>query len=171
MDEHRQTQGILAFVVDTTTKVQAHLATEASERQLRLLTDALPVLIGYLDREERYRFANRAYEPWFNQKPEDLLGRAVREVVGAPSYAVVKPYIDRALAGERVDFEAQMPYREHFTRFMKTSYVPDMQDGTVMGFYTLVTDITEQVHARELVERLNAELALANEELEGKNRR
>src|SRR5437763_1046006 len=32
--------------------------------QLRLLTDAVPGLIAYVDREERYRFVNAGYEAW-----------------------------------------------------------------------------------------------------------
>ena len=35
-------------------------------RDIRLITDALPVLIAFVDRSYTYRFANRAYyEDWF----------------------------------------------------------------------------------------------------------
>jgi two-component system, sensor histidine kinase len=164
--------GVLVFAFEVTEQVEARKATEASAKQLRLITDALPVLIGYLDREEKYRFANQAYQTWFNQNPKNLLGRPVREVVGEKAYAGVSGYIQRALAGERVDFEARMPYRENFTKHIRTSYVPDFQGNQVQGFYTLVSDITDQVEAQRAVREseqqakaLARELAGTNEEL------
>ncbi|HEX8530065.1 MAG TPA: PAS domain-containing protein, partial [Cytophagales bacterium] len=175
--------GILVFGYEVTDQVNARRAVEAHARQLRLITDALPVLIGYVDQEEKYRFANRAYQPWFGRQPEELLGLTLREVLGEPAYAGVKGYVERALAGEHVDFEARMPYRENFTRYIRTSYVPDVQAGRTVGFYTLVSDVTDQVEARRQVEQreqeaqalagklaaANAELVLANEQLKRTN--
>ncbi|SFQ31570.1 PAS domain-containing sensor histidine kinase [Hymenobacter arizonensis] len=169
LNEQSQVDGVLAFVFEVTEQVRARQASEASARQLRLITDALPVLIGYLDSERRYRYANEAYRSWFNQDPALLLGRLVREVIGEKAYAASEGYMARALAGERLDFEAQMPYRAGFTKYIRTSYVPDVQNGTVAGFYTLVSDITEQVEARQQVDGLNQELAVINEELAATN--
>jgi two-component system, sensor histidine kinase len=160
---------ILVFAVEVTQQVLAKRTIEANARQLRLLTDALPVLIGYLDREERYQFTNEAYRTWFNRDPQSLLGRPVREIVGEAAYQGVKAYIDRALAGERLDFESRMAYREDFVKYIRTSYVPDVQDGELRGFYTLVTDITEQTLARQQMEQANQELLTANQQLKRTN--
>jgi two-component system, sensor histidine kinase len=173
---HRNQQGVidgvLVFAHDVTLEVLARNAVQESAQQLKLITDALPVLIGYLDKEERYRFANKAYESWFPLKAADLLGRKVRDVVGEKAYQGVKQYIDRALAGERLDFESKMPYRDEFVKHIRTSYVPDIREGKVAGFYTLVNDITEQVEIRQQIEEreqealaLSKKLATTNEEL------
>ncbi|HEX8327206.1 MAG TPA: PAS domain-containing protein [Hymenobacter sp.] len=164
-DDRGRTTGILAFVIDSSEKVRARQASETTAQRLRLLTDALPVLIGYLDRERRYRFVNHAYRTWFNIDPAALLGRPVRDVVGEQAYANTEGYMTRALAGERLSFEARMPYREGFVKHVHTDYIPDVQHGAVQGFYTLVTDITDQVLAREQVQELNEELAAINEEM------
>ena len=171
-DEEGRINGILVFANDVTQHVKSRQVIEQSAKQLQLITDALPVLIGYLDKEEKYRFANKAYEAWFPLKADDLLGRHVRDVVGEKAYAGVKQYIDRALAGERLSFESRMPYREDFVKYIQTSYIPDIQDGVVAGFYTLVNDVTEQVEARKQLEareqeaqELSQQLALTNEEL------
>jgi PAS domain S-box-containing protein len=168
-DEQGRIDGVLVFAFEVTTQVQAQQASAASARQLRLLTDALPVLISYVDHEQRYRFANHAYKAWFGQEPAALLGRPVQEVLGPQAYQSVKSYIDRALAGERLDFTARMPYREGFTRHIRTDYVPDVRDGQVAGFYALVADVTEQVLSHEQEQALNEELAAINEELEASN--
>lgn len=175
-DDKGAIDGVLVFAYDVTEQVKARQAVEQSAERLRLITDALPVLIGYLDNEEKYRFTNKAYEVWFPVKASDLLGRTVREVVGEKAYSGVKHYIDRALAGERLDFESRMPYREDFVKYIQTSYVPDIRDGEVAGFYTLVHDITDQTIARLKLEEsghearaLSTKLAETNQELSGTN--
>ncbi|WP_044002170.1 PAS domain-containing protein [Hymenobacter swuensis] len=168
-DENGHVDGVVVFAFDITQQVRAQRASAAAAHQLRLLTDALPVLIGYLDQQERYQFANHAYQAWFDQEPETLLGRPVREVIGEQAYAGVQHYIKRALAGEQLSFTACMPYREGFTKHIRTSYVPDIQGQQVVGFYTLVSDVTQEVLAREQVQGLNDELAAINEELEASN--
>ncbi|WP_076421598.1 PAS domain-containing protein [Pontibacter lucknowensis] len=183
-NDQKQVDGVVVFALEVTEQVKSRIAVEASEQQLKLITDSLPVLIGYLDREERYRFANKAYEKWFLVDSQELLGKTVREVVGEPSYHNVKANIQRALAGEMLDFEATMPYREDFVKHIQVSYIPDCRGGMVHGFYTLVTDVTEQVNARKALEEseqkaktmaeklavTNHELNLANSELEDNNR-
>ena len=164
-DDAGRVDGVLVFAFEVTTQVRARQATEAAAQRLRLLTDALPVLISYLDRQECYQFVNSAYESWFGLAPHDMLGRPAREVLGKAAYGAVAGYVARTLAGERVEFEAQMPYREDFVRHIHTDYIPDVQQGEVRGFYALVTDITEQVQARQRVQELNEELAAINEEM------
>ncbi|QNP54024.1 PAS domain-containing protein [Hymenobacter qilianensis] len=175
-NERGEVDGVLVFAFEVTEQVEARKASEASTEKLRLVTDSLPVLIGYLDREEKYQFTNEAYKAWFNQPPEALLGRAVRDIIGENAYRGVKGYIERALAGERLDFEAKMPYRENFVKHIRTSYVPDIQSGKVVGFYTMVTDITESVEARQVIEdgrqqaqAMAQELATTNSELSSIN--
>ncbi|WP_020380541.1 PAS domain S-box protein [Nafulsella turpanensis] len=155
-NHEQQVIGIIQLITEVSDQVEARFESENRERQLRLITDALPVLIGYLDKEERYRFANKAYEEWFPLRAGELIGRPVRQVVGDKAYFGLKEYIDRALAGERLDFESRMPYREDFVKHIRTSYIPDIRDGKVEGFYTLVNDITEQVVSRQKVEESEA---------------
>jgi PAS domain S-box-containing protein len=118
------------------------------EREFQLLADALPVLVSYLEAdngEVRYRFANKIYEEWFPHKREDIQGRLVREVVGEAAYANVRPYVERALAGERLTFEQFMPYQDGPQRHIRVEYVPRLArdgSGKVEGIYTLVQDIT-----------------------------
>ncbi|SNR80992.1 PAS domain-containing protein [Hymenobacter mucosus] len=161
--------GVRIFAHDITEQVRTRRQVEASTQQLRLITDSLPVLISYVDRERRYQFANEAYRNWFRQDPAQLLGKPVWQVIGETAYAAVVNYQDRVLAGERLAFETRMPYRKDFVRHIHTDYIPDVRAGQVEGFYALVTDVTEQVLAREQVQALNEELAVANEELQATN--
>jgi signal transduction histidine kinase len=93
----------------------------------------------------------------------------VWEMIGETAYQNIRGYMDQALAGERVSFEVEIPYRTGFAKYIRASFVPDVQAGQVIGFYTMVTDTTEQVLARQEVEGLNAELAASNAELAATN--
>ncbi len=45
--------------MDVTDRRNAEQAAKASEGRLRAITDALPVLISYVDKEWTFRFANK----------------------------------------------------------------------------------------------------------------
>jgi PAS domain S-box-containing protein len=150
--------GLLVFAYEVTEQVRARQEREASARQRQLVTDALPVLIAYVDQAQRYQFNNQAYEGWFQQSPAALRGQRVRDVVGEAAYAAAQSYIARALAGEPVEFEARMPYRGDFVKHIHTRFVPDVQQGQVAGFYCLISDITEQVAARAEIARQQQQL-------------
>ena len=136
------------------------LAKFAGERRAvfsSAMADAVPILIGYVDRDERYRFVNRAYEAWFGVDRADMEGRTVLEVLGESNYARLRRYVVRALTGEAVTFEGEYDYGKRGVRYIEAQYVPDIaRNGEIPGYYVLVTDISERRrHAAEL-ERLLA---------------
>ncbi|WP_168060369.1 PAS domain-containing hybrid sensor histidine kinase/response regulator [Candidatus Manganitrophus noduliformans] len=118
-------------------------AAEEIEK-LRLITDSMPVLIAYVDAGHCYRFNNRVYEEWFGQKPSDLDGRHVKEILGEGAYAALLPYIEKVFSGERVVFDGKVPYREGGERYIRATYSPHWADGKVKGYFSLVQDITAQ---------------------------
>lgn len=129
---------------------QAEAAQRTGETQLRLIADALPVLISYLDRDLHYRFNNQAYEEWFGEARANVTGRHIVEVVGEAAYAGLRPRLEAALAGETVSFESLTPYRSGGSRHIHATYVPDRgDDGAVHGLVVLVEDITARKRAEE----------------------
>jgi PAS domain S-box-containing protein len=128
---------------------------ERSEAQMRLITDTLPVLISFLQPDGRYAYVNRGYTEWFNLSREDVLGRHVRDVLGEAVYTGVRPYLERALSGENVTFEREMPYRHGGTRHIRASYMPQRSArGEVEGVVALVADVTAEKRAKERAVRL-----------------
>jgi len=45
----------------------AETSLRESEKRLRMFTDAMPALFSYVDKEQRYRFCNLAYEKHFRK--------------------------------------------------------------------------------------------------------
>jgi signal transduction histidine kinase len=66
------------------------------------------------------------------------------EVLGDAAFQMITPYLDRALAGEMITYERQLPYRSG-PRWVQASYVPHVDaDGRVVGVGALVQDINDR---------------------------
>ncbi len=134
---------VAVFFNDITARRNAELRAEANASELRLIADALPVLIAFIDAGHVYRFANDAYRDWFFVPPGEVVGRDVRELLGPAAYAVRRPFIDRALGGEPVTFETDWPHRDGRHRVAEIRYLPRRDDkGAVDGFHVFVQDVT-----------------------------
>ncbi|MBI5900547.1 MAG: PAS-domain containing protein [Rhodocyclales bacterium] len=120
-------------------------ALSRSEERLRLITDAIPALIAYFDREQVYRFANRGYAEWFGRGKEDVPGRRIAEVMGAPLHAELLPQIEAVLAGRSVSYEYSLRHADGTLRHASSTLVPEFgPGGEVRGGYVLSADVTEQ---------------------------
>ncbi|MEH1953284.1 PAS domain S-box protein [Nostoc sp.] len=138
-------------------------ALRQRETELHLITDTLPVLISFVDSEQRYRFNNRAYQEWFGHPAAEVYGKHLWEVLGESAYEVLRPYVEQVLAGEQVTFESKISYKDGGTRYINAIYVPQFnKQGIVEGYAALVTDISEQQTA--LRHRNLAEEALRDSE-------
>src|SRR5437870_4111082 len=134
--------------------------------QLQLLTDALPVLVSYVDRDQRFRFNNRAYEDWFGCRREDVYGKCISDVLGDDASAVILPYVEQALAGLIVTYEGKVCYKNAGERFIHATYVPHRENGDVEGCFVLVSDLTERRNTKEALKSSTQEVRKLNEELE-----
>ena len=142
---------------DALNKQQTAEATaRLSERRLKDITDAVPVLVSYIDRDHCYRFVNRKYGEWFGVEPDALVGRHAREVLGDDMYAVVAPKLDEALAGKTVSYQTLAKYRHGPAREIEATYIPHRgEDGAIIGIAAMVRDIGEMLE-RQAAERAAA---------------
>jgi PAS domain S-box-containing protein len=137
----------LAFAVD---RHRAQNLLGAHARQLALITETAPVLIVHCDVHTRYKFVNKAYAERFGVTPQSCVGKTVAQVIGAEAYESIRPYVQRALAGERVEFEICIPYAALGESFMHCWYAPQLDDhGNVVGFVGAIVNISERRRAEE----------------------
>ncbi|MBT0961049.1 PAS-domain containing protein [Denitromonas iodatirespirans] len=116
-----------------------------SEARLQMIIDSIPALIAYVDRQRNYQFANKGYAEWFGLTKENIVGRSIRSVFGDEAYAQITGYLDTASAGERVTYEYARKTDKGRTVYARSVVVPEFgEGGTVVGFFVLSIDITEQ---------------------------
>jgi PAS domain S-box-containing protein len=149
---------------------RAEVEIRKSEKQVRVVTDAMPALISYIDPNYTYRFANRTYYDWFGYLPDALIGKSMAEVLGKGAFEKLRPHVDKALRGEADIFETEVPYRKAGTRSVRATYTPDVDvDGDVKGIFVLVLDITEIKKAEETQARLAAIVEYSDDAIISKN--
>ena len=140
--------GVLCTVLENTDKVKAIFDLAASREELSRLTDALPLLLGFIDRDHVYRFANQGYLNWFNWRPEDVLGQKAADVVGEAFYQARLPFINRAMAGETVVHDAEIQRPDGTMCAVEIRHVPRYTaKGDVDGCYVLIIDIDTRKRA------------------------
>jgi len=153
-DDPKAPPELIASARDISLRMAALAALDESQARLRAVADNMPALIVHVDAEERYTFINAYYERLFGRKPEELIGRTVREARGEEAYAEWGPYIQRAIAGEELKFERE-PSDSSAQRYLQSHFVPDTApDGTHRGFYALTFDITPLKEAERALEKL-----------------
>lgn len=121
--------------------------------QLRAVLNGIPAMVGYWDAELRNRLANDAYRKWFGVSPEELHGIHIRDLLSDAVYEANYPHISKVLDGEPQLFKRTLTDAAGATRFAEVSYMPDLSDGGVQGFFVMVTDITERVLAERRQQR------------------
>jgi two-component system sensor histidine kinase/response regulator len=123
---------------------------EASQERLRQISDSIPAMIAYWDRDGICRFANKAHFDRFGLTPEQLVGMSMDEVIAfrlANNKRVnekLRARITAALRGERQLFDQSSVDADGTVRHWQAEYLPNWSGGEVMGFYALIVDITQR---------------------------
>ncbi|MNK79503.1 Blue-light-activated protein [compost metagenome] len=158
-DHHGRPMRFLGAALDLTERKHTEQALRQSQTELQLIINAMPVLISYVDREERFRLNNAAYLDWYGLTPQELYGRTILEVLGEEAYALRAPHITEALSGRPCCFSISTPHRDGSIRQALMNYLPRHgADGAVNGFYIFVIDETERKKTEEALRNLNETL-------------
>lgn len=123
---------------------------------LSVVTEHLPLLIAYFDRDLRSRYVNRTYGDFFGLKPEGIIGRHLSDILGEKPFAVIETSVRTVLTGQRSERQIEMVSPVTGTRrVMRESLFPQFADGSerVDGYVVMVEDITEQVRTEENLRR------------------
>ncbi|WP_084403898.1 cache domain-containing protein [Marinobacterium litorale] len=123
------------------------------EERQRLILDALPAQIAYIDHNKRYVFVNEGYATAFGRSKERIIGRHLEEIVGARMYTDIETQVENALSGIASTFEYPLTV-DGERRITKRTLIPFApESGQVLGLINLSLDITAE---REGERRLQA---------------
>jgi|GEM_PF-2281543 len=138
-----------------------HLGDEqpGTEHFYRIITDNVPAVIAYWTADLRCLFANKAYLSFFGKTESEMYNSRIDELYTREQISKYEHYMEQALKGFVQRFERTVEREGKDDRIILTEYVPDVEDGHVMGFYTLIYDITDfKVKERELALKNEGEL-------------
>lgn len=164
-DEEGGVVGAMSLGLDITGRKRAEEALRESEERLSLIANGLPVLIAYVDSDQTYRFVNSEYTNWFGAEPAEIIGKQVKDVLGAAGYEQVRENIKKVLSGQLVVYESALPLGEGRRRPFLARYIPHRSKrGNVSGYFVLVEDISERKKTEEALKKVHAELERRVEE-------
>jgi PAS domain S-box-containing protein len=153
-NQQQETIGLTTAAINISSFKNIESSLYERESQLAHITNALPVLISYVDAQERYIYVNQNYETWFGIPRNYMLGKTLHEIAGDELYEKHKPYFHRALAGEKVEFD-ELTRRQGEKCYLHIYLLPFIDKGIVRGFYVLAQDQTELLTAKQELERSN----------------
>ncbi len=145
-------------VVDITHRKAAETSLRDSQRFLQTITDHVPGLIAYLDAGLRFRFANAEHLRVYGMDPVRIMGQHISQCVRPEVWADIQPRMQAALTGQEQNFTAWRPAVNGKQIFVSARYLPDVQNGQVVGLFVQIIDITESKLIEERVSNLNEEL-------------
>ena len=120
------------------------------------ITDALPTLIAYVDRDLVYRYCNASYKRWFGIDREDIINKkTVSELVGKETFEQIRPFIDRVFnKGKESGYEMPLALPNGLNGLFRSIYSPHINDdGEVIGLVAMVENFTESRHHESFFEQ------------------
>jgi len=148
-------------------------------RELRVLLAQAPAGLAYVDKHQRFRFANERFHARLAPvHPRGVIGLHVSEVSGS-RYANIRPYIERALSGHAASHEERVKDLGPGTAWLRSVLVPDVENGEVVGYVLMTIDITRSKEAeialdeerKAYAQRLESEVAERTAQLRALQRR
>jgi len=130
-----------------------------SERIIRHVLDQGREMAAFIDRDHRYRLVNPAFELYWVDRQEEIIGMALPDLVGEALYRQhLRPAIHRAMAGEEVQIDIEHVYPGMGLRHMQVRYGPALDDDDrVEGVVERHRDVTElRQQALELARTIEA---------------
>jgi len=130
-------------------------AVRDAQEQLRIVVDAMAAPVVRCSRDLRYLWVSRAYADRFGRRPDEIVGRSIVDVIGAEALAAIRPYIDRVLAGERVEYEERIRFEGSGHCWIHGVYTPTIgADGAVDGWVAVVLDVGASRRQQALLESI-----------------
>lgn len=132
------------------------LALAERERFDKAITNAIPGLVAYWDKDLRCHFANEIHLDWFGKTAKMIIDTKLHDLLSDWEYTNTLPYIIKVLLGQSQVFEGSLTKPNGNKISTLNHYLPDFNDqGDVIGFFVLVSDVTT-IKAAELELKLAA---------------
>lgn len=150
----------ILIVEDASERKRAEDALRQNEQQLRTITDSVPMMIGYVDTDIRYRYVNKRYEEFYGLPRDMIVGRPVSDMVGGAAFDQLRRRLSRVRNGEQVKFEQTVTSPGGPSRTLVVTCVPDISpQSQFRGFYTVIADETQRKQAEDQLRKLRDQLA------------
>jgi PAS domain S-box-containing protein len=161
-DHTGRVEGAVCSFQELTERKRAEEALRESEAELQSVINRTPFMLVRCSRDLRYRFVSDAYAHLLARARSDIVGKTISEQIGDNGLETLRPYIERVLHGEAVNFECNLDFPDIGTRRLLIAYRPELgPKGKAVGWIASLLDVTEQRRAEEaMAKRADEQTAL-----------
>lgn len=124
-------------------------AVQNHSARMQLIADKVPVLIGEINRDYRYTFANQKHKDWLELGDKNLLGKTPADIFPAAQWPVIREAIDMSFAGLKTHIEVSLPDG----RVLDINYLPSTEADEVVNVFEVASDVTERKLQSEILQR------------------
>lgn len=108
------------------------------------ITDNIPVLLAYLDKNLHFQFANKNFYRWFNFSKKNHISTPLETCLSKQFLDQYKSQFDEAFTGKRNSFEADVKLADGRTKSCNFSLTPDNNnDDQCLGLFLCIEDISK----------------------------
>lgn len=156
-------EGIIYCVAhDITKQKEVEAELRASREKLRAITDSLPGIIIYADKEFRFRYVNANCEKWMGKTKEEMVNKYTWEVLGEKAYYILKKAIRKVLTGKSAFYEGKLTLDNGNVYDVDVRLVPDFNSqGEIRGYYAFIHDMSERYKAQKQIRLQSAAMESA----------
>ncbi|HET7214032.1 MAG TPA: PAS domain S-box protein, partial [Terriglobia bacterium] len=146
----RNQAGEITGITCASTDITEHKRAEDRLHEYEKAVEGLEEMIVVVDRNYRYRIANRAFLDYRGMQREQLIGRHIAEVLNPGVFEnVVRAKLDECLQGKAVTYEMKYTYPKLGERDLLLSYFPIDGPNGVDRVASILQDVTERKRAEE----------------------
>jgi diguanylate cyclase (GGDEF)-like protein/PAS domain S-box-containing protein len=133
---------------------------ESPEALIGALAQVSGAVLTFVDRGERVRFVSSAAAEWLGMPVAQVVGKTLRELHEPGSYEYFAPFLRRAFAGERVQYERMARRANGDPHWISVSLSP-VRDaaGEVSGVFSCSLEVNELKRTHDALGRALAEIA------------
>ena len=129
---------------------RANEERRATQEQLQLVANNMAAAVARCSRDRRFIWVSRSFAAWMGRPLKEIAGRPILDVIGEQGYEEIRPYMERVLTGQKVEFDSRVNFIGPGERWIRAIYVPTYSEGEeVDGWIAVVTDTTEERRAAE----------------------
>ena len=143
---------------------QTRTLVNSTNGDLKAILGHTSFLLAHCGSDLRYLFVSNGYAALIGRRPEELVGKSLKEVMGEDIFRSVLPHIEKVLQGHHVQFDNEAYFENAGVRSLRVIYVPEKNSsGEVVGWVVSIVDITDQKRAEK---RIAADLPNATTRLQ-----
>lgn len=150
----RRAVRLIGIVMDITENVVTEQLLEESLSRYRMLVEIMNEGLGVVDAQDRFTYVNPRLAEMLGYAPVEMIGRPIYEFFNQENRAIIADQLARRREGEEQPYTVTWCHKNGFD--LHTLVAPAVvfdQDGKYLSSIAVVTDISDQVRAKEVLDQ------------------